>query len=145
MHTIIIEFPKMTDVPLMRKWGKETPELWGAKTSDFYSEKGLADWVNNPGKDVMLVARVDGKLAGMIMTYVLREWSYCSVLYVDTPYRRMGVGERLVQETARRLKKLRLDTLELSVHADNINAQKFYEKLGFEKGFHIRWMRKPLR
>lgn len=145
MTTIVIASPTLADVPIMRKWGKKTPELWGAKTSDFYSKKGLADWVSHPGKDVMLVARVDGKLVGMIMTYVLREWSYCSVLYVDNAYRRMGIGEKLVEATVKKTKELGLDTLELVVHSGNVSAQKFYEKLGFEKGFNLLWMSKRLR
>ncbi len=145
MDSIIITPPTITDVPLMRKWGKETPELWGAKTTDFYSEKGLTDWVERPGRDVALVARVGGKLAGMILTYALREWSYCSVLFVDKPYRRMGIGEKLVGETIKQLKKLDLDTIELVVKDDNVSARQFYEKLGFRKGFRFVWMRKPLR
>ena len=81
----------------------------------------------------------------MCMTYVLRDWGYCTGLFVDKQYRGLGIGQTLMKETAKRLRNRHIDLLSFMVDARNSKTLKFYKKLGFQRGFDSICMYKTLR
>lgn len=56
---------------------------------------------------------------------------YISDLYVEEEYRGLGIAEKLVNGVVNWLIKMGIYSLRLSVSSENINALKFYNKLGF--------------
>ncbi|MEK7165210.1 MAG: GNAT family N-acetyltransferase, partial [Patescibacteria group bacterium] len=99
-------------------------------------------WLKHPGKDILLVAKVDGKLAGMCVAMVFHEWAYCSTLYVHAPFRKMGIGRKLTDAAYKRIQKLGIGYFALLVNEKNLPTISFYKKLGFKEGYRHVWMYK---
>lgn len=115
---------------------------------------GLADAVGDTGKikstpdDIRthgfgdqplfgtLLAEVDGRFAGLSLfftsfsTWFGKPGVYVQDLYVDPAFRGQGIGERLIGETAQRARARGATYMRLSVYADNLAAQGFYERIG---------------
>jgi ribosomal protein S18 acetylase RimI-like enzyme len=86
-----------------------------------------------PPAGVLLLAHVDGRLAGCVASKPLDPPEICEMkrLFVRPAYRALGVGEQLVRRvmTAAQTagyRRMRLDTL-----ASMIAAQRLYRRLGF--------------
>ncbi len=80
-----------------------------------------------------LTAFVDGEFAGYAgMLCVLDEGQICNVA-VCPAFRRMGVGEALMQAQKDAALARGLSVMMLEVRASNTAAQRLYEKTGWEK------------
>ena len=143
MNSIVIEKPTLDDVDTMFIWGEATPYLWATEETKWYPKDSIVRWITDPKDDALLVARVNGKLAGMCMTNVLRDWALCTGLYVDEPYRKKGVGKKLIEEATYQLQKKGIPGMDLVVEVDNPNAVAFYKSCGFVQGYMFHWMYKP--
>jgi ribosomal-protein-alanine acetyltransferase len=86
---------------------------------------------------VNLVARVGGMIVGFVMgmMYVDRKALYARILTIDVSpeYRRMGIGQLLLQEIERIFKEKGVKASHLEVREDNVAAISLYRKLGYEK------------
>ena len=99
--------------------------------SDPWSEKALAEELNNPNA-VFRVALIDGEVAGYVgMLHVLDEGDICNVAVFDR-FRRKGVASALIQHLVDYGVENQLSFITLEVRESNIGAQKFYETMGFE-------------
>lgn len=145
MKNMTITTPSRSDIDTVWRLGRNAHELLVSQRGEWHSKKDLREWIGNPGKDILLVAKENDTVIGFCFTTVLVGWAMCHDLYVVSSYRRHGVGKKLVEETIGRLKKKRIGYLGLIVNTDNVDGQKFYEKNGFEKGFTFRWMSKRFR
>ena len=80
-----------------------------------------------------LCAFIEGEFAGYAgMLCVLDEGQICNVA-VCPPFRRMGVGEALMEAQRSAGLARGLSVMMLEVRASNAPAQRLYEKLGWEK------------
>jgi len=92
-------------------------------------------------ESVIFFAKENNNVLGFVQLY----FSFSSVslqaslvlndLYVDTPYRKKGVGEALLNEAKKFCISENQKGLALETAIDN-PAQKLYEKLGWEKDTH---------
>ena len=99
--------------------------------ADPWSEKALADELNNPNA-VFRVALIDEEVAGYVgMLHVLDEGDICNVAVFDK-FRRRGVATALIQHLVDYAVENQLSFITLEVRESNIGAQKFYETMGFE-------------
>lgn len=145
MKKITITNPVIEDVDIMYQWGRDNWELWGDKETKWYTRKSLEQWVMNPRDDVLLVARVDGVLAGMCVSSNLRSWAYCAGLFVDKPYRKKGIGRMLVEEAIGRFQTAGVDDLVFLVDQKNTEGYKFYQKIQCKEGEKFIWMYKVIQ
>jgi ribosomal protein S18 acetylase RimI-like enzyme len=82
------------------------------------------------------IAELDGSFAGMCAHFpIYSTWMggrgvYVQDLYVDPARRGSAVGATLLRHVARRWREAGAVYLRLSVDADNLSAQRFYERLG---------------
>jgi ribosomal protein S18 acetylase RimI-like enzyme len=87
----------------------------------------------------VVVAEEEAKLLGAclwLMTYSTwraRKGIYIVDLYVASEARNRRIGAKLVGEAARRGKAQGSRFVKLEVHAGNMGAQRFYERLGFAR------------
>lgn len=136
--------PTITDIDTLYRWGENNWELWGDDKYKWYSKESLHRWITDPKEDVLLVAKDGSKLIGMCMMLHLRDWAFCAGLFVDKKYRRKGIGKKLVDEAGKRLKQKGVDNVILLVDVKNKEAEKFYTREGFYKGFQFHMMTKEL-
>lgn len=83
-------------------------------------------------RELFLVAIVDSKITGTAMGGYdgHRGWVY--YVAVKPEYRRQGIGEALMKQIERGLKKIGCHKLNLQVRAENDEVVAFYKKLGYK-------------
>ena len=100
--------------------------LGGLDEEDYEWFAGLLK-IRSRGRRV-LVAEVDGVVAGFIIAYKYRDRAYIDSLAVDPRYRGMGIGSKLLQAMEDLLRSNRVELISLSVKKDNYSALGFYIK-----------------
>lgn len=97
---------------------------------------------NNPRMDIermlkvypelFLVALDDNRVVGTVMGGYdgHRGWPY--YLGVSPSYRKQGLGKRLMETLADKLRAMGCPKINIQVRSDNLQALKFYEKLGYK-------------
>ncbi|HEX9240755.1 MAG TPA: GNAT family N-acetyltransferase [Candidatus Bathyarchaeia archaeon] len=102
--------------------------------------------------DLFLVAELNRRIVGFVCgresknvpDEVLRKWKATKVgsvevLAVEEKYRRRGIGTQLLNSLFRAFTKRGIDTVTLSMPAEEIGAKKLYDKLGFEtRGYFLK-------
>ena len=144
MKNISIEKPTLADVHTMVRWGKLAPELHYNEKGEFYTQLDLQGWIKNPKGHLLRVAKIKGALVGMCFTFFLHGWAYCDILYVDSPHRGKGIGKKLLSHSMDQAKRRGLHMYILLVNTQNEQAQKFYKKVRFYKGYSFFAMEKRL-
>lgn len=96
--------------------------------------------------DLYLGALADGALVGWLELhrYTALRLSHVAVLTlaVALPYRRQGLGRRLLQESYRWARRVGVEKLQLNVRAANLVAQSLYRSEGFvQEGREARQIR----
>lgn len=104
-----------------------------------FSEEGIDEFFKyaNPrslakrseGSHFVLVAEVDGEIAGMIE---VREMKHISMLFVDKVHHRKGIGKALFKLALERIISEESPPKSVTVHSSRF-AVPFYESLGFTK------------
>jgi ribosomal-protein-alanine N-acetyltransferase len=102
--------------------------------------------------DLFLVAELNRRIVGFVCgresknvpDEVLRKWKATKVgsvevLAVEEKYRRRGIGTQLLNSLFRAFTKRGIDTVTLSMPAEEIGAKKLYDKLEFEtRGYFLK-------
>lgn len=84
----------------------------------------------------VLIAEIGGTFAGLCLAFPsYSTWRgehgiYVQDLYVDERFRGRRIGEELLRQVARRARLKGAGYLRLSVDAENLKAQAFYERVG---------------
>ena len=98
--------------------------------SDPWSVNSITAELNNP-LSLWIVAMDEDKLVGYVGSQSVMGWSDMMNLAVLPEYRRMGIGEALVEALTEKLKEKENTCLTLEVRASNDPAIALYHKLGF--------------
>lgn len=81
----------------------------------------------------MLLAYVDGQPAGVVGVHQFDDRiGEMKRLFVDTPYRHLGIGHQLVSRILRQAAQLHYDSVRLDTLPTMIGPQKLYASLGFK-------------
>ena len=100
--------------------------------SDPWSLNSITSELHN-SLSLWVVAVENGIVAGYVGSQSVLGEADMMNLAVAPPFRRQGVGRKLVQELIRRLKELSVHVLVLEVRASNEPAISLYKELGFEQ------------
>lgn len=84
--------------------------------------------------DLFLVAENEEYILGYIMSDVRESEGVIISIAVDTPFQRNGIGKRLIEKT---IERLSIEYIVLTVRTNNEGAQKFYERLDFDRLYVI--------
>ena len=98
--------------------------------SDPWSVNSITAELNNP-LSLWIVAMDEDKLVGYVGSQSVMGWSDMMNLAVLPEYRRMGIGEALIEALTEKLKEKENTCLTLEVRASNDPAIALYHKLGF--------------
>ena len=142
---ITIVNAKEKDAEAVWELGHASWELHPSKDSQWHTPDELKRWFNNPGRDILLVAKNKEKTVGLSLTSVFVDWAMLHDLYVDTKYRRLGIGKKLISKTVKKLRQKRIAYLGLVVNEKNEEGLEFYQANGFNKGYKFFWMYQRLK
>lgn len=93
---------------------------------------GLLNNLYSLHPDTFLVAETDGKVVGYVIGAL--RWGatgHILAIGIDPPYRRQDIGSALMGHVLDRLRAKGAKLSRLEVRKSNIEAQQFYQKLGF--------------
>ena len=145
MHPAIRRYEKTDEfavLQLSQKYASWDSTPTDADIQGFYSSE----------PDFFLVAELDQRIVGFVYgresknvpDEVLRKWratkvGSVEVLAVDEQYRRRGIARLLLNRLFVVFRERGIDTVTLSVPADEGGAKEFYDKLGFEtRGYFMK-------
>jgi len=109
----------------------------------YYSVDSIKEAIKSDS-EVCLVALVDGKFAGFMLTHINPVFgeAYFSDLAIKPEFRGQNIGSKLFDRTDEILKGKKIDWSWGLVHEDNEQMQRIMEKRGFVKGrkfiFYVR-------
>lgn len=101
--------------------------------SEPWSEKSLRESLANPRYRI-LTAKAEGRLIGYVSTFLVADEMNIANVAVDSEFRRLGVGKRLMDSAVILARQNRMTTIYLEVRKSNEAAQELYRKVGFERG-----------
>jgi len=145
VHPAIRRYEKTDEfavLQLSQKYASWDSIPTGADIQGFYSSE----------PDSFLVAELDRRIVGFVYgresknvpDEVLRRWratkvGSVEVLAVDEQYRRRGIARSLLNRLFVVFRERGIDTVTLSVPADESGAKELYDKLGFEtRGYFMK-------
>jgi ribosomal protein S18 acetylase RimI-like enzyme len=100
-------------------------------TKRYAPDQKAVDYVERPGRAAWL-AYVDSSIAGQILVQEhLNRFAYVWDFAVDPPFRRQGIGRRLMQEAIVWARERRLAGVMVETQNINVPACRFYESCGF--------------
>lgn len=123
------------DIPSMWAWGEKHWELWNSKSCKWYSRASLRRWLADPRHDILLIAKAGNKPVGMCVAHTIRDFAYCTGLYIEKEYRGNGIATKLVKKMITLVRKKGIKEVVLSINAKNNCALSLFESFGFKKGY----------
>jgi ribosomal-protein-alanine N-acetyltransferase len=97
---------------------------------DAYTLADFERWSQyNP--DLCMVAEVDGRMAGYVISRIIPGIGDLASMAIHPAYRRLGVGQALLQATERRVKEYGVNEINLEVRQTNLAGLAFWQKMGF--------------
>ena len=88
---------------------------------------------------VNVVAELDGKLVGFIITYILyggfglEKSAWIGLFGVEPKYMGSGIGKRMAHEVFNVFKKMEIRNIFTSVKWDSVDLLSFFKSLGFDR------------
>jgi ribosomal protein S18 acetylase RimI-like enzyme len=97
---------------------------------------------NNPKKDIerklknspelFLVGLIDGKVVATVMYGYDGHRGWVNYLGVDPAQQKKGLGRQMMDAVEKKVRPLGCPKINLQVRKDNLNALKFYDKIGYK-------------
>jgi len=88
---------------------------------------------------VTVVAELDGKVVGFIITYILyggfglEKSAWIGLFGVEPKYMGSGIGKRMAKEVFDELTKINIKNIFTSVKWDSVDLLSFFKSLGFDR------------
>jgi len=88
---------------------------------------------------VNVVAELDGKVVGFIITYILyggfglQKSAWIGLFGVEPKYMGSGIGKRMAKEVFDELTKINIKNIFTSVKWDSVDLLSFFKSLGFDR------------
>ncbi len=99
----------------------------------------IVDLISNPDSELIIVEDKNipiacgyAKIKNSSTFFNHEKHGYLGFMYVDPQYRGQGIAKLIVNHLIDWCKKRDIDEIQLDVYADNLNAIKSYEKVGFK-------------
>ncbi len=140
MKTIIRKATKK-DLPKIQEWQNELQKarqkLW-KKSRAFHERTKSISLITKLGAgEVVLVAEVDGELAGFVFGeifkrpgHTLSKMGYISELFISKNFRNQGISTQLIKSLVREFKNKKCDHSITHTDWENEAAQALYKSLG---------------
>lgn len=125
------DFPEVIKLIIeLAHFEKLSPPTYAAKTRLYKDSFG-----KNPNNNI-LVSLINGKIVGYAFyfytysSFLARKTLYLEDIFISEKYRKQGIGKRFFKELLRIARKNKCGRVEWCVLDWNVNAIKFYDKLG---------------
>lgn len=138
------EPPAAASAPIVRRAGLEDAGVVHTLLFEFNGEAlqpgALARrMLQVAGLETLLLAEQGGVPAGLLVLRIVptisdaEDWAEITELYVQPPFRRQGIGTALVCAAVEHCRERSCGELSLLVDPANVEAQAFYQAVGFRR------------
>lgn len=100
--------------------------------ADPWSYNMLKAELSNPFSHLWVARDASGKVSGYVCFWLIQDEAHLLDLAVDPPYRRRGIGSRLIAATLDYWKRAGVKSAYLEVRESNEGARRLYERFGFK-------------
>jgi ribosomal protein S18 acetylase RimI-like enzyme len=122
----------------------DTTEGIGLHKKDDDSMKSLSGFLkHNPG--LSFVSKFNNKIIGAVLCGSDGRRGYLHHLAVNKEYRKNGIGNELVNSCIKALKKIGIKKCNLFLFENNIEGQKFYNKIGWHTRPDLKIIQKEIK
>ena len=125
---------------LQKHLEERNPRVWRESAGDRERARDrLAKRLSSPKACVIVAVNDEGTVVGLAVGNILSQErylpnaaAYIETAFVEQPYRRCGLGSRLVAELCRFFASHDVEEMSLRYIVGNYEAEQFWSKLGFE-------------
>ena len=110
----------------------QDPSIGGAHPEDLFDKH-----LEEVGADRLWVAVLGSEVVGLIGLVVKKGEAEIEPLIVSQPYRRRGVGRRLVEAAVAEARRLGVRLISVKPVARNVEAMRFFHRQGFKTLGHV--------
>jgi len=95
----------------------------------------------HPDLYLNLVAEQAGDVVGLVSVVCYKTWFHpggtalINELIVDEPARNQGIGKQLIDAAIEEARIRGMDEIEVGTEGDNLGAQRFYQRCGFDQSY----------
>ncbi len=106
-------------------------------------EQLTQDHICNNDENICVVAEVNGKIAGFMISYILpfgfgiEKSAWIATMGVDPKYMGQGIGEKMAMEIFNQYKQRGISCVGTSVQWDSTDLLSFFKTLGFDRSDFI--------
>lgn len=149
MGKIKINKAKPQEAAEVYRLGKKIHELDFSRKYPFHELSEIKEFISRPKENVLLTARVDGKLIGFIYAKILSHhaggWCMLDNLGVEEKYRRHGAGETLLKALYKEIKKRKIWYVQILEEAHHKKTRAFWKKMGYKETKTFVWAEKTVK
>ena len=121
-------------------------QLAGATGFDFSIRPDQVEMIfermtQHPDLYLNLVAEQAGDVVGLVSVVCYKTWFHpggtalINELIVDEPARNQGIGKQLIDAAIEEARIRGMDEIEVGTEGDNLGAQRFYQRCGFDHSY----------
>ncbi len=123
---VLIRKMTVEDVPVVAQLDRMSFSLPWPEHAFYYEVK------DNSAARCFVAETEDGKVVGMVISWIILDELHIATLAVHPDYRRQGIGERILTEAVQDGYQAGTRYALLEVRAGNEAAQNLYRKFGFK-------------
>ncbi|MFH0897013.1 MAG: ribosomal protein S18-alanine N-acetyltransferase [Candidatus Bathyarchaeota archaeon] len=95
------------------------------------------EFLYNADRKTFLVAEKDGMVVGYIIASPVKDLGHIIAIAINPSERRKNIGRTIMNAVLEILQSIGVTSVRLEVRLSNIEAQKFYETIGFDRSYTI--------
>lgn len=134
----------LADADVIYEMGSKEESFAVSPKARFYEEDDLRNWIENPGRDILLVAEIENEIVGFLFCRIIRNsWAMLDNILVSALRRKQRVGTHLLQKCLDLLKHKGIRYVGAIAREGN-DLEFFINKGGFESGYKFIWIEKYL-
>lgn len=129
----------MNEIRIREVTSKDLETVYAIDKQSFKDPYSLAfiEFLYNADRRTFLVAEKDGVVVGYIIASPEKDLGHIIAIAINPSERRKYIGRTIMDAIINILRSMGVSSVRLEVRLSNIEAQKFYEALGFQRSYTI--------
>lgn len=138
---------KKEDSKIIYELGKKSRELKFSSKYQFHEISEIKEFISKPNENIVFIARINGREIGFLYARVLAHsaggWCMLDNIYVESKYRHRHVGDSLLKELYKELKKRKIHYIQI-LEAANRETRAFWKMEGYKETKSFIWAERTI-
>lgn len=128
--------------------GRRIHELDFSRKMPFHQLSEIKEFIKHPKENIFFTAQANGKIIGFVYAKILSHhaggWCMLDNLGVTEEYRGQGIGEMLLKELYKEIKKRKVWYVQILEEAHHKKTRAFWKKMGYKETKMFIWAEKKV-